>query len=237
MTSDAIDEARKREFEKVYLVLSGIFIAALVACNLIFQKFFVFDIPLPFGGTYTMTQSVGLLAYPVTFLVTDILSEIYGRERANNVVTSGLVASIFVLLLIEVSDATRSASFGTSAETFHKVFGLSKAAIASSMVAYLVAQYLDIRMFHFWRRLTAGKHLWLRNNASTFASQFVDTIVVVCLLAAFKAGIEWHDVPRLVRDGLVFKWVFAALDTPLFAASNFMRRRYPGLAQPADSDE
>ena len=78
--------------ERLYLILTGIFIASLVSCNLIFQKFFQIDIWLPFIGWYTFTQSVGLLPYPVTFLVTDIISEIYGKKRAEQVVISGLIA-------------------------------------------------------------------------------------------------------------------------------------------------
>ena len=88
----------------LYLILAGIFIASLVSCNLIFQKFFQIDIWLPFIGEYTFEQSVGLLAYPVTFLVTDIISEIYGRKKANQVVMAGLIASVFMLLVVTISD-------------------------------------------------------------------------------------------------------------------------------------
>ena len=88
----------------LYLILSGIFIASLVSCNLIFQKFFEIEIWLPFVGNYTFAQSVGLLPYPITFLVTDIISEIYGKDRANQVVTSGLVASIFMLIVVSLAD-------------------------------------------------------------------------------------------------------------------------------------
>lgn len=227
-------------YERTYLVLAGIFLGALVACNLIFQKFFVVDIPLPGGHSYRFEQSVGLLAYPVTFLVTDILSEIYGAKRANAVVTGGFAASVLVVVLIEIADAVPSASYGIGDEAFTAVFGLSKVAVFSSMVAYLVAQYVDIRLFHFWRRLTKGKHLWLRNNASTFASQFIDTFLVLALLASLspQSGITWQNLPALMINGLVFKWVFAALDTPLFyAAVAWFKRRYPeqvaAMAEPA----
>ena len=99
--------------ENLYLILASIFITSLVSCNLIFQKFFQIDIWLPFIGEYTFEQSVGLLAYPVTFLVTDIISEIYGQRKANQVVASGLIASIFMLILVTISDSIPSAEFGT----------------------------------------------------------------------------------------------------------------------------
>ena len=88
--------------DRLYLILAGIFISSLVSCNLIFQKFFQIDLWLPFFGYYTFEQSVGLLPYPVTFLVTDIISEIYGKKKANQVVISGLIASIFMLVIISV---------------------------------------------------------------------------------------------------------------------------------------
>ncbi|MCA9680952.1 MAG: queuosine precursor transporter [Myxococcales bacterium] len=216
-------------YELTYLILASLFIAALVACNLIFQKFFVLDIPLPGGRSYTFHQSVGIIAYPLTFLVTDILSEIYGARRANQVVLAGLIASIFTAALVELADVAPSAEFGIGSPVFHQVFGLSKIAVFASMAAYLTAQFIDIRLFHFWRRLTKGKHLWLRNNASTITSQLVDTIVVLVLLASFgAAGITWDKLPMLILDGLLFKWACALLDTPLFyLAVGYLRRRFP----------
>jgi uncharacterized integral membrane protein (TIGR00697 family) len=216
-------------YEQTYLVLAGLFIAALVACNLIFQKFFMFEIPLPGGGTHVFRQSVGLLAYPLTFLVTDILSEIYGSRRANQVVLAGLLASVFTAGLIELADLAPSAEFGVGKGTFHQVFGLSKIAVFASMMAYLSAQFIDIRLFHFWKRLTKGKHLWLRNNASTITSQLVDTFIVLALLASFSAaGITWDNLPELFLDGLLFKWAIAILDTPLFyIAVRGLERRFP----------
>ena len=164
----------KSQANNLYLILAGIFIASLVSCNLIFQKFFEIDIWLPFIGNYTFAQSVGLLAYPVTFLVTDIISEIYGKNKANQVVTAGLIASLFMLIVITVADSVTATVWSpVSDDVFSMVFGLSGAAVFASMMAYLFAQYVDIRIFHFWKRLTKGRHLWLRNNASTIFSQFI----------------------------------------------------------------
>ena len=227
--TDTAPPLRDDAYERTYLLLGAVFIAALVACNLIFQKFFELKIPLPGGDVYVFQQSVGLLAYPVTFLVTDVLSEVYGARRANRVVAAGLWASVFVVGLVAISDAVPSAPFGIGSETFSRVFGLSSVAVLASMTAYLVAQFIDIRLFHFWRRLTDGRHLWLRNNASTFASQFLDTFVVLALLATFaeSSGITWDRVPALFFNGILFKWAFALVDTPLFyIATHLCRRRF-----------
>ena len=211
----------------LYLILSGIFIASLVSCNLIFQKFFEIEIWLPFVGNYTFAQSVGLLPYPITFLVTDIISEIYGKDRANQVVTSGLVASIFMLIVVSLADIIPMAPWSpVDSDTFHKVFGLSAAAVFASMMAYLFAQYVDIRIFHFWKRLTKGKHLWLRNNASTVFSQFIDTSSVLLLLCFFGV-IGWERFGVLLLNGFLFKVFFAAFDTPfVYMIVYYLRRKF-----------
>jgi uncharacterized integral membrane protein (TIGR00697 family) len=226
-------------YELAYLLLAAVFIAALVSCNLIFQKFFEVAVPLPGGGYYAFRQSVGLLAYPVTFLVTDVLSEAYGRRRTNRVVGAGFVASVFTLALVEVADAMPSADFGIGSGAFGRVFGASKISVFGSMTAYLVAQYLDVRLFHWWRRLTRGRHLWLRNNASTFGSQFVDSVVILVLFATFgAAGIQWSQVPELLLNALVFKWLFALCDTPfIYLAVIALRRRFPAQIRRVEQGE
>ncbi len=220
----------KDRADQVFLYVGGVFLAALVACNLIFRKFFVWEIPaLAFLGLEPrMELSVGILAYPVTFICTDLLSEFFGRRRVSRLVTAGLVASVFVGALIAVSDAVPAASWSEVDDaTFTRVFGLQALMLTASMGAYLGAQYLDIRMFHFWKRVTGGRHLWLRNNASTFASQLVDTILVNSLLAGF--GVEeltWERLPMLIANGVVFKWMVAVVDTPLiYLAVWFVRER------------
>jgi len=220
---------KNKSAESLYLILASIFIASLVSCNLIFQKFFQFDIWLPFIGDYTFAQSVGLLPYPITFLVTDIISEIYGQKRASRVVTAGLFASVFMLIIITISDLSQAAPWSpVDDQTFSKVFGLSGAAVFASMMAYLIAQYIDVRVFHFWKKLTNGKHLWLRNNASTMFSQFVDTFSVLFLLC-FLDVLSWDKFSMLLINGFLFKVFFAAFDTPIVYGLTYIIRRQLGL--------
>lgn len=208
-------------------------------CNLIFQKFFAIDIWLPFVGSYTFQQSVGLLAYPITFLVTDLISEIYGQKKANQVITAGLIASLFMVLMITIVNAIPSAGFGTGnifaanpakegkvEDIFQIVFGLSGAAVFASMMAYLFAQYIDVRVFHFWKKLTNGKHLWLRNNASTMFSQLIDTMTVILLLCSFNV-LQWDQFWSMVINGFLFKVFFAAFDTPIiYLCCRYLRKKY-----------
>ena len=196
--------------EQFYLILTGIFIASLVASNLIFQKFFTWNF---LGINFEL--SVGIIAYPVTFLVTDLISELYGQKRANQVVVSGFFASVFTTLLVLISvNATAVQWSPIDSVTFSKVFGLTGPAFFASMVAYLTAQLIDVRIFHFWKRLTKGKHLWLRNNASTVFSQLVDTSVILIILCS--AGvIEWERFYGLWMMGWIFKVLVALIDTPI----------------------
>ena len=125
---------------------------------MIFQKFFTWS---PFG-LYTFEMSVGILPYPVTFLCTDLISELYGKKKADQVVIAGFAASLFVLIVISIADMVPQTDWSpVDSDTFHSVFGLFGPAVFASMAAYLTAQFIDIRIFHFWKKLTKGKHLSL----------------------------------------------------------------------------
>jgi len=152
---------------KIYLVLAALFITSLVVSNLIFQKFFYWN---PFGW-FPFEISAGLLPYPITFLITDIISEIYGKKKANQIVITGIFASFFSVLIVLVGNYTTATSWSpVNNDVYTQVFGFSTIAVLASMLAYLFAQFIDIRVFHFWKRKTNGNHLWLRNNFSTCTS-------------------------------------------------------------------
>lgn len=209
--------------QRIYLILAGLFIASLVVSNLIFQKFFHWD----FFGLYTFEISVGILPYPITFLITDLISEVYGKKKANQVVTAGIFASFFSLLIVYVADFVPATAWSPIDDgLFSKVFGATAIAVFASMMAYLLAQYIDIHIYHFWKRITAGKHLWLRNNFSTFLSQFVDTFAVLLLLCSF-GKLDWNLFGGLLLGGFLFKVLVALLDTPLlYVAVFFFRKRF-----------
>ena len=218
-----MEQKKKKQAYILYLILAALFITSLVVSNLIFQKFFSWN----FFGIYTFEISVGILPYPITFLITDLISEIYGKKKANLVVTAGIFASFFSLFIIYVSDMVPATSWSPVDDgLFSKVFGLSVIAVFSSMIAYLLAQFLDIRIYHFWKGLTKGKHLWIRNNFSTITSQFVDTFSVLFLMCSFEV-IEWSLFSKLLLSGFLFKLLVALSDTPfLYVAVHFARRKF-----------
>lgn len=218
-----MDAKQRQQAQFYYLLLAGVFIALLVACNLIFQKFISWN---PFG-LYNFEVSVGLIPYPLTFLVTDLISEIYGKKKANQVVVVGLVTTVIVMGVVLIGDLANATAWSpVSNDDFTKVFGLTGVAVAASMFAYLLAQFIDIRIFHFWKNLTKGKHLWLRNNASTIFSQFVDTATVLLLLCAFGA-IEWGLFGALLLNGFLFKVLVALFDTPfLYLTTYWFKKKF-----------
>jgi len=210
-----------------FLVLTGIFIASLVACNLIFKKFFYWQ---PFESIdFTFIMSVGILPYPITFLVTDLISELYGKKRANQVVASGLIVSLFVMCVILVADLVPAQQNSpVNDETFTHVFGNTPAAIISSMLAYLFAQFIDVRLFHFIKKLTNGKKLWLSNNLSTIPSQLIDTSVVLMVLCV-AGELNWADFWVLLASGFLFKVIIAIIDTPVLYMLVHLAREFFNL--------
>ena len=217
----------KKEKQKsfLFLALAALFIAALVVTNLIANKFVT--VPL---GFKTFVISAGVLPYPITFLITDVLSEIFGRRKTNQVVMVGFFASLFVLFALWLGsqfDAIENSP--VSNEVYNTVFAQSWRIILSSMLAYLVAQFVDVRVYHFWKKLTKGKHLWLRNNASTILSQLLDTSLVIFVL--FVGSMTTGEMVGLIKDGWLFKVIFAAVDTLFIYLIVFGIRKYFGLKQ------
>lgn len=213
----------------IYLYLGALFITSLVVSNLIFQKFFYWN---PFGditvfGASLFEISVGILPYPVTFLITDLISEIFGKKKANQIVVAGIFASFFSLLIVYTANAVPATSWSPVQDSlFTSVFGNTIVAVFASMMAYLLAQFVDIQLYHFWKGLTKGKYLWLRNNFSTFSSQLIDTFTVVALLCSF-GEIPWDKFTGLVISGFIFKIIIAFLDTPfLYLCVYLMRKRF-----------
>ncbi len=214
--------------QRIYMLLGALFITSLVVSNLIFQKFFYwypFDIEI--FGTNLFEISVGILPYPITFLITDLISEIYGKKQANQVVVTGIFASIFSLLIILMANSVPAIDNSpVDNALFTKVFGQSAIAVFASMTAYLFAQFIDIQIYHFWKRLTKGRHLWLRNNFSTWFSQFIDTFSILTLLCLFEV-LPWESFKGLLISGFLFKVMIAALDTPfLYLGVYLFRKRF-----------
>ncbi|HMO15602.1 MAG TPA: queuosine precursor transporter [Pirellulaceae bacterium] len=241
--------------ERVFLVLAGIFLGTLAMLNILgISRFIVlFSISPDESGSYqfswgqwgeiSFALAVGVLPYPITFLCTDLISEFYGRRRANWVVTVGLFINLWVVFILWVGGLMPSVppldpttglpATDDPAYAFYTIRKLAFGAVTASMIAYMAAQFCDVYLYHFWRRITRGRHLWLRNNGSTIVSQLVDTTAVILITHFYAAALPAPPEGRslathlllFIVTGYAFKFVVALLDTiPLYILVHIFRK-------------
>lgn len=191
-------------------ILTSIFVAGLIGANLLGSK-----ITTLFG----VAISVGIFAYPLTFLITDAIGEVYGKKKAKHVVWAALIAQILILGLTFISITLPPAGRYPFNEQYVTIFSGSLRMIIASLIAFIVAQSFDIWSFEWWRKKTKGKYLWLRNNASTVASQMIDTLLFMFI--AFYGISEKFTVGFILKLSItywLFKILFALIDTPFVYA-------------------
>ena len=212
----------------VFLVLSGLFLGTLGMLNILGLTRFL---QLGSIGSWPIVVAVGALPYPVTFLCTDLISELWGERRASQVVWVGLLLNGWVVLILWLGGVMPGLS-GAPESTFFEIQRLAFGSVGASMVAYLSAQFVDVRLFHFWKVRTRGKALWIRNNGSTLVSQLVDTSAVV-LISHYVAHVlpiqEAEPVlPQLITfiaSGYLFKALAAfAVTLPFIWLTAWLRR-------------
>jgi len=240
-----LDETVLRERrERVFLALAGIFICAMTMLNILGITRFIQLGP--------MQLAVGVLPYPITFLCTDLICELYGKARANFMVTLGLGLNFFILgflwlgnlippvgpeslppwQVLHLSEPVALPNgdvLENSVEMYRLIYATTTGAMFASMMAYIAAQYCDVQLFHFWKRVTKGKHLWIRNNFSTMISQLVDSFMVILVTfgAAYMAGsITAAALGTLMLSNYIFKFCIAALDTGPFYFAVYKLRKY-----------
>ena len=185
--------------ERVFLVLAGLFLGTLAMLNILGISRFIklFETTTSGGTPLVFAIAIGVLPYPMTFLCTDFICEFYGRKRANHVVFVGLLLNIWVVAIIwlggvlpgfETIDPVTGAIARDAAgrlPVFFEIRALTFGAVTASMIAYMAAQFCDVYVFHFWKKVTKGRLLWVRNNGSTMVSQLVDTTAVILITHYF----------------------------------------------------
>ncbi|WP_041076232.1 queuosine precursor transporter [Thermotoga caldifontis] len=185
------------------ITLTSIFIFAIVASNVTASK-------LVNLGPFIVP--VAVICYPVTFAITDIVSEVYGRKIAQRIVWSGFFVSLLLMLYSRIVVVYPPASFFKDNEAFIKVFSSTPRIVVASMIAYVASQTHDVWAFHVWKRLTKGKHLWVRNNFSTIVSQFIDTCLFI--VVAFVNTVPGDVLLRMIFSQYIVKFIIALIDTP-----------------------
>ncbi|MEZ6015739.1 MAG: queuosine precursor transporter [Planctomycetota bacterium] len=237
-------EAPLPRAEATYAVFVGVFMVTLVLTNVIGTKLFVVHLGglgEALGAGADVTLTTGIVTYPVTFLLTDIVAELWGRQRANLMVYAGFAASLLMLAIVKLAVALPPSTIWTQPDygfadsaamqnAFHASFAAPGMLLFASMTAYLVAQLLDVRLYHFWWRVTGGKHMWLRNNGSTWISQLADTIIVNSIFLRGFFGFEWSVIAAIIWANYLVKLVMAALDTPVLYILRGALERWLGIA-------
>src|SRR6056297_135435 len=243
LTSIRVPSPHKRDL--LFLSLAGVFLTSLVLGNVVGTTKFItlFELELPpwlmnitpslvrDGSIYVMSIPVGLIAYPFTFLVTDLISELFGRKKAQAVVWVGFFLNIYMIAIMSFAHILPN-TYGVSGglELFEGVYEFLIANTLSSMFAYLVAQSVDVRLYHYWKKVTRGKYLWLRNNGSTMVSQLVDSTTILSIL--YLTGNLGENITGvaalaiLILNSYIFKFFFALFDTPILYAGVWFFKAY-----------
>lgn len=207
-----------------YVYLAAVFVAALITANVVSGKIIVL------GG---LVAPAGVLAYSITFAITDIVCEIWGKDRTKAIVRAGFAVQILVWLLIALAvNVLPPAPFWQAHQAgYAAVLGTTNRIIAASLVAYAASQTFDVWIFNRIKQATHGRHLWLRNNLGTILSQTLDTTIFITI-----AFLGTTSLLPLIAGQLVVKWIIALLDTPVVYAGVYLLRRLlpaPDTAQAA----
>lgn len=209
--------------DKTFIILMSIFVASITIASVLANKILnVFGLFVP----------AGVLAYSITFLMTDVISEIWGKEKAKHVVIGGFIGLVIVLILVQISLVWPKAPIWDQAEAYQTILGSTSRIIVASFTAYLVSQFHDVWAFHFWKKITSNRHLWLRNNLSTAASQFIDSLLFIFI--AFYGVLQ---IWPLIWGQWIIKLAIALLDTPIIYVVVWLIQRKFGLhdeKSPAD---
>ena len=217
--------------EAVFIVLAGLFIGSLAMLNILGLSRLI-DLSFNFrGAKISYMVFVGVLPYPITFLCTDFICELYGKRRANIVVWTGLLVNIWVLFIIWFGGKLPEDP-SVNSDAFFRIRALTFGGTAASMISYLTAQFVDVHIFHFLKKLTKGKHLWLRNNGSTLTSQLVDSVAVILITYYVAKAISMPEganvfsiLMMLILSNYIFKMTVALLDTiPFYVGVKFLSK-------------
>jgi uncharacterized integral membrane protein (TIGR00697 family) len=209
----------KTKKDTVYVVLAGIFITNAVVAELIGGK-------LIYVGSAVM--SVGILPWPIVFVTTDLINEYFGEKgvRRLSIITASLISYCFIVLYAALKiPAVEGPNLVTNSQ-FSAVFGQSMWIIVGSIIAFLVSQVIDVSIFHFFKRKTGEKMIWLRSTGSTVISQLFDSFIVL--------GIAFWMTGKMTTEVFIFsaftgyfvKLVIAVLLTPLIYVGHAIIEKY-----------
>lgn len=197
---------------QIYIFLCVLFASIMVLINLIMKK----AVSLPIAQVYVFEIPAGGLLYPLMFMITDLVAEFYGKEKARFCVRLAIVTNIFIALILTGITSLPATSWSkVNNDLFKLVFGSYALVFAANMISCYLAQLVDISLYLWIKKLTKEKWLWLRNNGSTAISLFVDTFLAVnffAFLDVFPYDKKWE----VFRNAYAYKFFATICMTPLF---------------------
>ena len=216
----------------LFIFLVGLFITNAVTAELISNK--LIQIPISFSffnkefGPFTTI--VGILPWPVVFILTDLLNEFYGEKAVRRIswITAILIAYCFLIVTIALQLPTKEipgSSLATDAE-FTKVFGQAQMVIVGSIAAFLLSQLMDATIFHWIKNKTGNRYIWLRSTGSTVISQMVDTIVVLYIGFVLPGTLSFSEFLKIAPTNYFLKLLIAIALTPLIYLGHYLVKRY-----------
>ncbi len=205
---------------KLYIILCSIFCTVIITGNLIFQKFITLGI---LGSRLEL--SVGVLLYPITFLISDLVTEFYGKMAAKFMIQMAVMCSVTVAGIVLLANYFNATEWSVvDNQTFYKVFNVYGVGAIASIIANYLGQLCDISIYSYIKIFTNGKHLWLRNNVSTIIGQGVDTVTVISILCWFSI-IPWEQFSTVILSSLLFKILAALADTPFCYLGHYLMKK------------
>jgi uncharacterized integral membrane protein (TIGR00697 family) len=228
-TAPTIDAA-----QRLFVWLTALFCVSLVVADTTGGKFFTFDV-FAIGSYRFVTHSAGMLSFPVTFLLTDLVNEYYGKRAARLVTLVGLGAALLAFLLIFTARQLPVAAMSpVPQEAFDTVFAMSNRLYVASLTAYLIGQFADIQLFGLLKRMTRGRFVWLRATGSTVVSQMLDSLLVTYILFTGVVQQDGSTMPVgailvMAATGYVLKFLIALALTPLVYLGRWLIHTRLGL--------
>jgi uncharacterized integral membrane protein (TIGR00697 family) len=196
----------------LFVTLVSVFLTCLILGNLIGGKLTYVNF---LGRDWII--SVGEIPFPLTFILTDIINEFYGRETARRVTLLGFAMTGLAIAIIRIADlAVWFPGSQMTPQAFDNVFLGATFIQIASMIAFLTAQYVDIGVFFLIKRLTGQRFLWLRATGSTAVSQLIDTIVILTIaFGPLGAGFDFSTLFSMITTSYIVKVIVAILVTPI----------------------
>lgn len=208
--------------EKIYTGLSVLFTVIVVLGNLLYQKFLSISV----FSFYQFDIGAGAILYPLTFFITDLMAEFYGKEKANFCVKLAVLVNIVAIIIITVIRVLPAAQWSPVDDNlFNQVFGLYWLAFVASLLACYASQKVDIVLYLWIRKITNNKKLWARSNGSTSISLLIDTVIVVSILTMFGV-IPYDQMWQLIGHSYGYKLFFTLLSTPIFYLAFYLIKFY-----------